>query len=639
MRLVRVASVLLVVSLLVFVLPFSYAQDTAEDGLAPRMVTGTYETTYYAEFSDWQVFPVLLPMLSADNHLPFYQRFDLRAEAQIVGQINGEVGSGVYQIILPDSPVEAGWYDTDGDPNTPSKVKVFTIGTGTGMVGENYVSRYDFIYTRSFGFNPNNHLWSGKLLVWAAEENATFPVLNGVDNIYYTPDDIYVKVPAGWSVIEVKAKSSVGSESVRVFRTSQPVVELTEPTYLGDVDLSELSYEDAFLSLINHLEATYVFTDYRRVNWNEIRTIYGPKAAKVSSDSEFHALLETALFSFYDGHLAIIGPGIPEWFWGWVGMQVFPVEDQLMVMKVYEVSPIAQNTHIVPGTVITHVNGMDAMSYFASVPRTIYSSGHDTGDTWRRGSMAFRGLPGTVYDLTYRLPDGSEETTRVETVYVGDIESTETIDPRPLDYEILPNNIGFIAIRNFTSATLDNLWDAALETMLQKNVSGIIIDLRHNGGGFSTLSNYMLGSFLDSDVYAGREVSALDEDGDGERDIEDDFYYGRGRIFDPSRVVVLIGPDCFSACEFAAYAFKDIGAQVIGHLTSGGAGGGVGATYHLPGGTMVYGMGVVMSEDLDGNIIIEGIGVPLDVQVPFSAEALAAGEDTLLLTAISLLTD
>jgi C-terminal processing protease CtpA/Prc len=253
--------------------------------------------------------------------------------------------------------------------------------------------------------------------------------------------------------------------------------------------------------------------------------------------------------------------------------------------------------------------------------------------------MAFRGLPGTVYDLTYRLPDGSEETTRVETVYVGDIESTETIDPRPLDYEILPNNIGFIAIRNFTSSTLDNLWDAALETMLQKNVSGIIIDLRHNGGGFSTLSNYMLGSFLDSDVYAGREVSALDEDGDGERDIEDDFYYGRGRIFDPSRVVVLIGPDCFSACEFAAYAFKDIGAQVIGHLTSGGAGGGVGATYHLPGGTMVYGMGVVMSEDLDGNIIIEGIGVPLDVQVPFSAEALAAGEDTVLLTAISLLTD
>lgn len=637
MRSVRVVPIVLLLGLFVLVLPRSYAQDTAEDGLAPRIVTGTYQTTYYAGFSDWQVFPVLLPMLSADNHLPYHQRFDLRPDAQIIGQINGEVGEGVYQISLPENPTEAGWYDTDGDPTTPSAVKVFMIGTGTGMVGEDFVSRYDFVYTRSFGFNPNTHLWSGRLLVWAAEDQAGLPVLNGDDNIYYTPDDIYVTVPAGWSVVEVKAKNSLSAESVRVFRTSQPMIELAEPTYLEDVDLSQLSYQDAFLSLLDYLEQTYVFTDYRQVNWDEIRTVYGPKAAKVTTDAEFHALLETALFSFHDGHLAIIGPGIPEWFWGWVGMQVFPVNNELMVLKVYDVSPAAQHTSIIPGTVITEVNGMDAMAYFASVPRTIYSGGHAEGDLWRRGTMAFRGSPGTIYNISYRLPDGSQGQAQVETDYIGNIENHQTVTPAPLTYAILPENIGVITIHNFTSATLDNLWDEAMTTLLKKQVAGMVIDLRENGGGFSVLSNYMLGSFLDEDVYAGREISALDEDGDGERDIEDDFYYGRERVFDPSRVVVLIGPECFSACEFAAYALKDIGARVIGHLTSGGAGGGVGATYHLPGGTTIYGMGVVMSEDLEGNVIIEGIGVPLDVQVPFSAEALASGQDVVLETAVRLL--
>lgn len=640
MKYVRFSLVLLVLISLALMLPISHAQETLEDGLAPQTISGTYSTTYYSGFTDWEIFPVLLPMVSADTHLPFQQRFDLRAESQIVGEIQGDVSTGVYRITLPDNPTEAAWFDTDGDPNTPSSVKLFMVGTGNGMVGREYVSRYDFIYTRSFGFDPNNHLWNGQLMVWAAEDNTEFPILNGEDNLYYTPDDVFVKVAAGWSVIEVKAKGSLGSESVRVFRTSEPSINLSEPTYLTDVDLSELGYAEAFSSLIDHLEATYVFTDYREVDWDVLRQNFISSAAQISTDAEFQALLETALFSFRDGHLAIIGPGIPDWFWGWVGMHVYPVEGELMVMDTYEISPIGQNTDIVPGTVILTVNGENAMDYFSTVSRTIYSGGHEVQDTWRRGSLAFRGEPGTTYEITYRLPNGTQGSARVETAYIGDLDNDDDELFAPLTYNILPEEgVGVIAVHNFTSATLDNLWDEAMAAMVKKNVRGIIIDLRSNGGGFSIISNYMLGSFLDDDRYAGREISALDEDGDGTQDIEEDFYFGRERVFDPANVVVLIGPECFSACEFAAYAFQDIGARVVGHLTSGGAGGGVGATYLLPGGTTVYGMGVVMSENADGNVIIEGIGVPLDVQVPFSAQGLASGEDMVLQTAIALLAE
>jgi hypothetical protein len=56
----------------------------------------------------------------------------------------------------------------------------------------------------------------------------------------------------------------------------------------------------------------------------------------------------------------------------------------------------------------------------------------------------------------------------------------------------------------------------------------------------------------------------------------------------------------------------------------------VGASYLLPGNTRIYGMAVVRQEDPDGNVVIEGTGVQLDLQIPFTAQGLASGEDVVL---------
>lgn len=611
-----------------------------EDGQPPRLVRGAYSTTYYAGFGDWDIFPVLLPITNIDPNLIYEDRFDLTEEGQIFGNIRGEVERGDYLINLPANPSNSSWYDTDGDPSTASNVKVFMVGIANGLVQETYVSRYDFLYTRSFVFDPNTRLWSGQLLVWAAEPDATLPILNGEDNTFYTQDDIIIRVPQGWSIVDIFFNENTGREGVRVYQESEPNVRLLEPLQLQDVDLSELSYAEAFNTLLDELERTYVFTDYRAVDWEALRQEFGPIAEQITNDVEFQALLENTLFSFPDGHLAIIGPGIPSWFWGRLGLQVFPVDGELMVIQTLDPSPITNDTNITPGTVLLTVNGIDAIEYFDTIPQTIYSGGNDTQTTWRRGGLTFRGEPGTNYDLEYRLPNGTVESISIVTAPINEIGSdtfAANAPTAPLMYDILPSGVGIIDIRNFTSANVDDLWDDAMNLMTSQSVDGIVIDLRNNGGGFSSIANYMFGSFLDEDIYAGREISALDEDGDGQIDVREEYYYARGQVYDPSKVVVLVGPNCFSACEFAAYGFQEIGATVVGHLTSGGAGGGVGATYFLPGGTQVYGMGVVLSEDTEGNVIIEGVGVPLDVQVPYDAAGLLTGEDLVLQAAEQLL--
>jgi len=625
----------LIVALMVLA-PFGVQAQISNDGLAPTSVRGVYQTTYYAHFHDWQVFPALLPMINADPTRQYEERFDLRPEGQIVGRLQGDVRAGAYLIDLPTAPVNAAFFDTDGDPETPSPVKVFVVGTGSGMIGQQHVSRYDFMYTRSYGYNPNTQLWEGSLLVWSAEDDARFPVLSGADKLFYTADDVMARVPSGWSVVEVKG--SAGQQSVRVYQTSQPYINLLEPNHLESVDLSDLSYESAFEQLLTELERTYVFTDYRGVDWAALRERYTPKAAQVRTPREFHQLLETTLFSFRDGHLSITGRGMPDWYWGMVGMRVYPVEGELMVVETFSQSPAGQSNAIAPGTVITQVNGQDAMSYFNHVPRTVFSGGHEAEDNWMRGDLAFRGVPGTAFALEYRQPDGTQGSITLQTVPMNTVSRDAPLATNlPLYYGLQASGVGLIGIRNFTSAQVDDLWDDAMQLMIAAQVPGIVIDLRQNTGGFSSVTNYIIGDFLDEDVYSGREVSAIDKDGDGILDINEEYYYGRGKIFDPARVMVMIGPECFSACEFAALAFQDIGATIIGHLPSGGAGGGVGASYFLPGNTRVYGMAVVRSEDPQGNIVIEGLGVPLDVQVPFTPEGLASGADLVLQTAERLL--
>ncbi|MFP4323934.1 MAG: S41 family peptidase [Anaerolineales bacterium] len=617
------------------------AASTAQQGNTPTDITisGSYHTTYYGSFDDWDIFPVLLPVINFDPNLRYTERYDLRPAGQIVGQLSGDVSSGDYQIALPTDPAQSLAYDTDGDPSTPSNVKVFIVGTASGMIGRDHVGPYDFLYTRSYRFNANTRIWSGELLIWTDQPRAELPILNGPDNVYYTADDRWVTVYQGWNLLTVTPGDGNNTETLAVAPLGDTVINLTEPAQLEDVDLRHLAYDEAFLTLLDELERTYVFTDYRAVDWDALRAQYAGKAAQVIDPSGFQNLLQDALFSFRDGHLSIAGPGLPPAMFGRLGMDVYPVGNELMVLDVMSTSPVARGSGISPGTVITHVNGQAALAYFDNVPRVIYSGGHISQDQWFRGRLAFRGEPGTAFDISYRLPDGQTNQTTLFTDSVRYVEDEPDL-PRPrgvVYHDVLPSGIGHIGVRSFTSARVDDLWDDAMQTMLAEDVPGIIIDLRQNGGGFSGLTNYILGDFIDEDVYVGQEISSLDEDGDGQTDEQPEYYLARAQRFDPARVVVLVSPNCLSACEFAAYGFQWLGATVMGHLPSGGAGGGVGATYLLPGDTRVYGMAVVRREDPQGNVIIEGSGVPLDVRIPLTAEGLASGEDILLQAAQAFL--
>jgi C-terminal processing protease CtpA/Prc len=113
----------------------------------------------------------------------------------------------------------------------------------------------------------------------------------------------------------------------------------------------------------------------------------------------------------------------------------------------------------------------------------------------------------------------------------------------------------------------------------------------------------------------------------------EDLHYG-------GNVAVTVGPACASACEEMAYVFSQLpDVQIVGMYPSGAALGEVArGQYSLPDGWS-YQIPDGYVTDMEGNIIVEGVGVVPTVQVPITVETIQAifvdGTDVILDAAVA----
>jgi carboxyl-terminal processing protease len=97
-----------------------------------------------------------------------------------------------------------------------------------------------------------------------------------------------------------------------------------------------------------------------------------------------------------------------------------------------------------------------------------------SGDNLTKAVKLMRGEPGTKVRLGIIRPNNPE-------IQYFDI-VRDVIKINPVKYEIIKNNIGYIKIISFNQNTNENV-KKALEEFKEKDVKGIILDLRNNPGG------------------------------------------------------------------------------------------------------------------------------------------------------------
>lgn len=157
--------------------------------------------------------------------------------------------------------------------------------------------------------------------------------------------------------------------------------------------------------------------------------------------------------------------------------------------------------------------------------------------------------------VTLKIRRGTEEL---------DFEITrEKIDVRSVKWEIKENNIGYIEISRFDSNTSALLREATRE-LKNKNVKGVILDLRNNPGGY-----------LDAAVNVGSEFiksgTIVIEKAENANKKEEYKASGNGNLTDSKfKLVVLVNGGSASASEIVAGAIQDHNRGIlIGEKTFG----------------------------------------------------------------------
>lgn len=201
-------------------------------------------------------------------------------------------------------------------------------------------------------------------------------------------------------------------------------------------------------------------------------------------------------------------------------------------------------------------------------------------------------------------------------------------------YRILDDNIGYLVVESFESS----IGSSSLNTMFNNMAlcNGLIIDIRNNGGGAITASEFLASHFTEELVTVGYSCYKT---GPGHNDFSKLYEnilvpaYSDIRWIKPA--VVLTNRSCYSSANDFANSMKQLeNVTLMGDWTGGG--GGLPQTSELPNGWLVR-YSSAPSFDPNKNQI-EG-GVAPDILIQMKQEDILMGKDTYIEAARKFIND
>ena len=200
-----------------------------------------------------------------------------------------------------------------------------------------------------------------------------------------------------------------------------------------------------------------------------------------------------------------------------------------------------------------------------------------------------------------------------------------------VEYEILPENIGYIILYDFYGDAVEGFREA-IKTFVDAGVKGVIIDLRNNGGGIVDIAVDIADMILPEGVV----VSTRDKQGNEETMTIDDQY-------DKFPLAVLVNEYTASASEILSGAIRDYNAGFLVGTKTFGKGviqaelqftDGTGmkvtmARYYTPSGVCIHEVGLEPDIDIELN---------KDVVTKYGYNNLPHDQDNQLQAAVRVLT-
>lgn len=282
-----------------------------------------------------------------------------------------------------------------------------------------------------------------------------------------------------------------------------------------------------------------------------------------------------------------------------IGAYVDTTGDYLTITQPMEGSP-AQAAGLRPGDQIIAVDGVDI-------------SGEDPNLVRLTRVMGPAGTDVTLTIYREGEPEPFDVTITRAHIVVPSVES-----------RMLDNNIAYIKLSVFGDDTSQE-FRTQLQALMDQNPSGLILDLRNNGGGYLTTAVDVASQFIPDGVILYEQY------GDGSRDV---YNANPGGIAIDIPIVVLVNEWSASASEIVAGALQDRGRAELVGVTTFGKGSVQNWIPMSNGGTLR----VTIARWLTPNEhLIHGVGLTPDLVVERTADDIDADRDPQLEAAIDLL--
>lgn len=371
------------------------------------------------------------------------------------------------------------------------------------------------------------------------------------------------------------------------------------------------------------------------VNWDALYLEYLPRIRQTKSTLEYFMVLREFCAKLRDGHTNISPPGeLRDEINARPSMRTRLIEDKVIVIGIYD--DVLKQNGLEVGQEIIEIDGIPVRQYAEQYVKPYQSVSTKQDMEVRMYDYALLG--GSIkkpIELTLRDARGNIIKRKFQRA--GWEERNKRFpQQKSFEFKMLAGNIAYVALNEFGSNRAAEEFDAAFDEIAKS--SALIIDIRENGGGSSSVG-YRVLSMLTDKTFKGSSWytrqyrptfrawgRAQDTYGAQAPDITP-----HGKKLYTKPVIVLTSPRTFSAAEDFGVAFIQMNRGLImGEPTGGSTGQPL--PFSLPGGG---GARVCTKRDrfADGREFV-GIGIQPNKPVHQTASDFRAGRDTVIEAAL-----
>jgi C-terminal processing protease CtpA/Prc len=618
--------------------------SAAAQAAGPAEITGEFKysndiiTTYYVEQA--------VALVDMTGFVKRDLNWEIPLKSQTLGylKIDTQAKTGTYWLQLPVHPDgQANNVSNDGQ-NDPG-VQIFAVSYWPNLTGGPYSEGDDptrgwpnYLASVKTDSANKDEVFGGKLVVWAPDANEKFPTDFGADGLLFTKDDPVSPLPAGYSIVDLDQKP------FGISQPAQPTLELYEPKDAAIKDYSGLSYTAAFEQLFQKVSTEWAFNGIKgkEVDWKALHDQLAPKVADAEKNKDalaFYQAIHTFTQAIPDGHTGLGGgdagnQDFQQQVSGGYGFAIREMDDgKVIVVYVLKNGP-ADKAGLQVGAEVTAFNGKPIADAIGAVQPYAGPFSMAIAKRYQQARYLLRAPgAGTNVSVTFANPQAASKTVSLTSVQERQSFSFTSlyrgVDPNalPVEAQILDSGAGYIKINsNYDDlALIIRLFQRALQTFEANQVTGLIIDLRHNSGG----APLGLAGFLDNkEIVMGQLLYYSEKTGQFEPEGLPEKFPPMQEQYKFDKIAILVSQACASACELEAYGFSKIpGAVVVGMYPSAGVEAEVSrGQFLLPDGmNMQIPTGRFINPD--GSLFLEGVGVQPSVRIPITPENVLSTDD------------